>query len=201
MPRHKDAAFGFAVWGELLRARMYAVPTATVINVYHQQAVIHGGAVLGTAFGFMNVIAMAAKPDDTAGLLGATVAVFDEHMDPVPYIVATEVGDSTVAGYIMVADHPDQEFLVQEDAATPIALASAGMNCDIESTTLVTGTVATGISLQELASDRVSATATYQCKLHYPHLEDTVPATSTYHTRWVVTFNEHYYGDTMAGIA
>ena len=198
MPRHKDAAFGFAVWGELLRARLYAVQTAPVINVYHQQAVIHGGAVLGTAFGFMNIIADAAKPDDTAGLVGVVVAVFDEQMDPMTHIAATRVGDSVVAGYIMVADHPDQEFLVQEDVSTAIALGSAGQNVDIQSDTLCTGS--NGISLQELAGDTVGTGSDVQCKLHYPHPEDTVPATSAYHTRWVVTLNEHYYGDTMAGL-
>ena len=197
---NNDAAFGLAVWGQLLRARMYAVQTEPVINVFHGDLVIHAGVIIATAFGPMNIIADAAVPDDTAGIIGAVVAIFDEDMDPIPYIPLTDAGDGTVAGYIMVADHPDQEFLIQEDGVgTPIPLSKGGMNCDYGSaTTKSLGTAATGVSLAELDSSTVGSGSDIQLKLHYPHLEDTV---NSAYCRWVVSINEHYYGDTMAGIS
>ena len=203
MSRHKDAAFGFAVWGQLLRCRLYAVQTAPFINVYHGDAASHGGIVRDTPYGFLNIIFDDDEVDGDPGLIGVIVAVMDEKMDPVPYIAKGEVGAGGEAGYVMVADHPDQEFLIQEDcnSADPMDLADAGQNCDIISQTYHAGTAATGISLQELDSSSVGA-GVLQCKLHYPHPEDTVPGEeAVYHPRWVVSLNEHYYGDTMAGIA
>ena len=202
MSRHGDAAFGFAVWGNLLRARLYAVKTAPYVNIYHGDAASHGGIVQDTPYGFLNIIFDDDEVDGDPALIGVIIAVMDEKMDPVPYIVKAEVGAGGEAGYVMVADHPDQEFLIQEDCATTDAmdLVDAGQNCDIYSQTYHAGTAATGISLMELDSSDVSA-AVKQCKLHYPHLEDTVPGTEgTWHPRWVVTLNAHYYGDTIAGI-
>ena len=204
MSRHKDAAFGFAVWGPMLRCRLYAVQTAPFINIYHGDAGSHGGIVQDTPYGFLNLIFDDDEVDDDPALIGVIVAVMDEKMDPVPYIAAGEVGAGGEAGYVMVADHPDQEFLCQEDcnSTDPIALAAAGQNCNIASQTYHAGTAATGISLMELDSSSVGTSADLQCKLHYPHPEDIVPGTEgTWHPRWVVTLNEHYYGDTMAGTA
>lgn len=197
---NNDAAFGLAVWGQLLRARMYAVTTLPVINIFHGDPVEHEGNILATAFGPMNTIRDSAVCDDRPALLGAVVAIFDEKMDPLPYIAALRAGDDVVAGYIMVADHPDQEFLIQEDGVTtPIPLSKGGMNCDYQSPdTKSLGTAATGVSLGELDSTQVGSGSDIQMKLHYPHPEDTVASA---YCRWVVTINEHYYGDTMAGIA
>lgn len=192
-----DRAFGFEVCGPLLRARLYAVQTAPVINVMHGDIVVSGAEVISTKFGYKNIIADAAVPDDTADILGVVIAVMDENMDPVAYIAATETGDTTVAGYIMVADHPDQEFLVQEDGdTTPIAAANAGQNCDMQSATICAGNTGTGLSGQELDSTTVGTGADVQIKLIEPHPEDDVGSA---YCRWKVQINEHHYGDTIAG--
>ena len=205
MARHKDAAFGFAVWGNLLRARLYAVQTIPAIGVYHGDAAIHGGIVRDTPYGFLNIIEDTQEVHSSTrpGLLGVIIAVMDEKMDPVPYIAVSEVGAGGEAGYVMIADHPMQEFLCQEDcnSTDPLQLVDGGQNVDIVAASAHLGTNATGISTMELDSSSHGAGADLQCKLHYPHPEDIVPGTEgTWHPRWVVTLNEHYYGDTMAGI-
>ena len=159
----------------------------------------HGGTGLSTKFGYLNIVEDSAHPDGNDHLLGAIVGCYDENMDPCKYIAAAETGDSTVAGYVMVADHPGQEFLVQEDAdTTPIPLASMGQNCDIETTD--SGTDSTGVSGFELDSSTAGTSAALNVKLHYAHYEDTVPATATYHTRWIVTINEHFFAYDTDGI-
>lgn len=199
MARWKDSSFGFAIWGPMLRARLYAVQTAPTVGMYYGDVVAHGGTGLSTKFGYRVIVEDSAHPDGNDHLLGAIVGIYDEDMDPAMYIAAAETGDSTVAGYIMVADHPMQEFLVQEDAdTTPIPLASIGQNVDLITTD--SGTTGTGLSGFELDSNTAATTQALQCKLHYPHPEDTVPATATYHTRWIVTINEHFFGRQTDGI-
>ena len=202
MGNHPDKPSGFTVWGKLLRARLYMVQTAPTIHVYHGDAVIHGGEAVISEHGGINIIEDSAVPDGAAALLGAVTCVMDHDMNPVTHIVALTVGDGIAAGYVMVADHPDQEFIVQEDCVTnPIALIEGGMNANLVSVTICLGDVKTGLSTQEIASDGASHTAALQLKLHYPHPEDTIPGTEgTNHPRWIVTFNEHYYGDTIAGL-
>ena len=187
-----DAAFGFAVWRELLRAELYAVQTNPDIAFYHGDPVHHGGASISTKQG--NRIILADDNVIAAGdrILGVIVAVMDEEMDPLAYIAVNRIGDSTVAGYVMVADHPDQTFLVQEDGATtPIPGTSAEMNVEIGPVALNAGNTATGVSKAEIVSAGAATTATLHCRLLHPHPDDTVAASFC---RWVVKFNTHQYG-------
>ena len=199
-----DNPMGFQIWGECLRQRLYAVTTAPTINVYHGDIVVHGGAALATKFGAMVIIEDSAVPDGTANtqkILGVVTSVFDENMDPVKYIAATEAGDSTVAGYVMIADHPYQLYLAQEDGTTnAIDLADVGQNSDVVSASLCAGTASTGISTQELASDTVAATAALDVKLHYPHPDDTVGDDANPHARWICSINVPFYDVFHAGL-
>lgn len=200
MTVNTDAPFGFAVHGPLLRERLYAVNTEPVIHIYHNDIVIAGGAIVSTpAKGYLMDIADAAVPDGTAGILGAVTAIFDENMMPVSYIAATEEGNGVIAGYVMVADHPDQEFIAQEDGTTnAIDLADGSQNVDVVSVTICAGDTNTGISTQELASDTISANV-LQIKLIRPHERD-LPADDTdIGCRWICQINEHFYGDTIVG--
>jgi hypothetical protein len=199
-----DNPMGFQVYGECLRQRLYAVTTAPTISVYHGDIVMHGGAALATKFGTLPIIEDGAVPDGVANtqkLLGAVTAVFDENMDPVLYIAAAEAGDSTVAGYVLVADHPDQLFIAQEDGVTnAIDLAEVGQNCDIVSVTLCAGNSNTGISTQEIDSDTAGATAALDVKLHFPHPDDTVGDDTNCHARWIVSINTHFFDGFNAGL-
>ena len=192
-----DRPAGFQIWDKLIRATLYAVPTAPTINIYHNDIVIHGGAHLVTARGGpLAIIEDGAVPDGNPGILGSVLAIFDEDMDPVKRIVVAEAGDAVVAGYVLVADSPDQLFVAQDNGT--IALTSGGMNADLVSVALCAGNATTGISTQEINATGVLQTAALQLKLVKPHPLDT-PATAN--CRYIVQINEHYYGDTIAGIA
>jgi len=192
-----DAPNGFELWGECLRQSLYAVATAPTIHVYHGDLVVHGGAALATTFGTMVIIEDGAVPDGTAAtqkILGVVTAIFDEYMNPVKYIAATEAGDSTVAGYVMIADHPDQHFLIQEDGTTnAIDLDDVGLTADVVSVALCAGTASTGRSTQEIASDTVAGDAAHDLKVLYPHPDDTAADDTDCHARWIVQINTQFY--------
>ena len=177
---------------------MYAVASATVINVFHGDMVTSSGAMLQTAHGAMTVIATAVVPDGVANdekNLGVVMAIFDENMNPVKYIADDEAGDDIVAGYVMVADHPHQRYVIQEDGTSAaIDLEDAGMTVDIVSATECLGTVATGISTQEIASHTVDNTAALDLLLQFPHPDDTVGNDTNCHARWIVSINTHFAG-------
>ena len=197
-----DAPFGFLPYGPVLRANLYAVQTAPTINIYHNDIVRHGGTGLATKYGVMPIIEDSAVPDGNAHLLGSVIAIFDEDMVPVKRIVATEVGDGTIAGYVMVADHPQQLFLAAEDGHTnAIELSEIGMNANIISGTLCAGNANTGVGKQEIDSDSAGAGAALNVKLIRPHEDDTVADNTNCHCRWVVQIHEHFFHDVVgAGI-
>ena len=197
-----DAAFGFEIYGPVLRANIYAVPTDPTVAVYHNDIVVHGGAGLETKFGTLIIIEDGSVPDSDPFILGSVIGVYDENMAPVKYIAVAETGDDVVAGYVLVADHPEQLFLVQEDGETNAITASEiGFNCDLISVALCAGNTETGISTMELDSNSAVADAAIQFKLLKPHEDDT-PADDTNHwCRWIVQANEHFYHDIVgAGI-
>ena len=199
-----DAPFGFAVYGECLRERLYAVQTEPVIGFYVGDCVMHGGTALATAFGTLPILEDGAVVDGVANtqkLVGVVTACFDEHMDPVKYIAATEAGDGTVAGFVLVADHPDQLFLVQEDGGgNAIDLSEVGFNIDILSATNNEGNANTGLSTQQIDSTTAGANEELDVKLHFPHPDDTVGNDTNCYARWIVSINTHFYDSFNAGL-
>lgn len=203
-----DAPFGFRPWGEVLRARLYAVQTAPTINVMTND-MVHGG-LTGLACtggrGIMMIIEDAniipATPGDACMLIGSVLSCFDENMVPTPYIAAGEVGDGTVAGYVLVADHPDQQYVAQEDGDTAaIVVADLGLNFDIYSPALSAGNTYTGISKQEIDSDSHNTTVTIALKLMnmaYPEIDELGSAGC----RWVCQINPaaHLFGSSQAAL-
>ena len=198
-----DSPHGFKVWGELLRARLYAVNTAPTINVAVGDMVASGNSGLsctkgnGTLLMIEDANIIPATPGDATPLLGVVLACYDENMFPYNnapsgYIAAGEVGDGTVAGYVLVADHPDQQFEAQADGA--ITAANIDLNHEITSATLSAPNSATGISTQEVAAAGSKDTATIPLRLYgqaYPEL-DAIDAAGC---RWVVGINPdcHYW--------
>jgi hypothetical protein len=197
-----DRPHGFNVWDKLLRANVYAVATAPVINVCPGDIVLSENTSVACTKGRGQMLSIydAAIPPATTGdanpVLGAVLSCFDENMNPVQYIAATEVGDGTVAGYVLVADHPDQLFEAQEDGDTAaIEAADIGLNFEITSVALCAPNSATGISTQEIDSDSHNTTNTIPLrviKMAYP-LQDTIGSAGC---RWVVAINPecHFYG-------
>lgn len=196
-----DKPFGFQPYGELLRVQRYAVNTAPVINVCVGDLVIAGGAVVSTPKGYLMDILDDAVPDGRAAILGSVVSVEDETGLPISYIAAARVGNGTIAGYIMVADHPDQIFIAQEDGTTnAIDLDEGSMNADVISVALCAPNSSTYIGTQQIDSDTAAVTAALQVKLIGPHPDDIPAVDATPYCRWICTINEHFYDGTIAGV-
>lgn len=198
-----DRPHGFTIWGELLRARLYAVNTAPTINVAVGDMVASGNTGLsctggnGTLLMIEDANVIPSTPGDATPLLGVVLQCYDEKMMPCAnapsgYIAAGEVGDGTVAGYILVADHPDQQFEAQADGA--ISAADIDLNHEITSATLSAPNSATGISTQEIAAAGSAVTATIPLRLYgqaYPE-QDAINAAGC---RWICGINPdcHYW--------
>lgn len=201
-----DAPFGFRPWGEVLRARIYAVQTAPTINVFTND-MVHGCLTSITCTGGRGDImiiedanVIPSTPGDACMLLGSVLGCFDENMVPCSYIAALETGDGTVAGYVLVADHPNQQFVAQEDGETAaIAAADVGLNFDLY--TSATGNTYTGISKHEIDSDSHNTTVTIALKIYgmaYPN-QDSIGSTGC---RWICQINPaaHIWGSSQAAL-
>jgi len=172
---NNDAPFGFIPYGKLLSADWYPVASnyGTAIFVGDWVEITNTGLVCkvfdgDTRLG-VEIDATGAAGDE----LGAVLAILDSNGDPLKYLPASTTGDGVVAGYVLVADHPLQEFLVQEDgASTPIAAASLGLNVAMISTH--SGSTTTGRSKQEIDSDSVATSNTLALRVVKSYKDDTV---------------------------
>lgn len=200
-----DWAFGFMPYEKVLRCHYYHVTTAPVINVYHGDMVgVSGVVALSPSMGYLPGIYDDAVIDGLDNVLGAVLAIFDENMDPVLYIAATDAGNSTISGHVLVADDPNQFYVGREDFATnAIDLAEGSDNADIVSVALSAGNSNTGRSRQMIDSDTAAATAALQLKLYGPHpndvslVADDTPGTSADEgARYICQVNEAYYAAT-----
>lgn len=197
-----DWAFGFMPYQKLIRANYYCVQTAPVINIFHYDMVGAGGAnILTPHLGYLPCIQDAVVPDGIDNLFGSVIGIFDEDFDPVAYIAATEAGNSTIAGYILVADDPNQLFVAREDFATNAITAAEGSNnANIVSVTICGGNTTTGISKQMIDSDSAATTAALNLKLYSPHpsdgalvADDTPGDSGDEGCRYICQITEHYY--------
>jgi len=192
MAKWKDSPFGLIPWGPVLSAEYYSVAASPTIAFYHGDPVQHGGTSLSTPIGWRPSVEAGNVVADGDLLLGAVLNVLDEDMYPLQYMAVGRAGNGTIAGYVLVANHPDQLFLIQEDCTTtPIPATSSEMNAPLTVVALNAGNTATGRSTCEITSASVNTTATLAVKLLFPHPEDTIPGTATYHTRWIVKINAH----------
>lgn len=197
-----DVPHGFKVFEALLRARLYAVPTAPTINIAVGDAIMNDNAgivsaKLGLGLAVYDAAVIPATPGDVGKILGVVLACFDEDMNPLEnapsgYIAAARVGDGTVAGYVLVADHPSQQFECQGDEA--FAAADLNLNYEIASQALSAPNSKTGISTQEIDITGAAVTTTLPLRLYgqaYP-LEDVYNAAGC---RMVCQFNPdcHYF--------
>lgn len=198
---NNDAPHGFRPYGPVLRAQYYAVPTAPTINIMVNDLVLadldaYSTPALGYLQGVYDAAVLPTTTGDANPVIGSVLACFDEDMDPIKYIAAGRAGNSTIAGYVLVADHPDQLFEAQEDGDTAaIESADTSLHFEVVSTTLSEGNTKTGLSYQEIDSNSHNVTATIPIKVHrmaYPD-QDTIGSAGC---RWVCTINPdcHLYG-------
>ena len=186
-----DHAYGFEPYGPLLRSTLYCVTTAPTIGIYKNDiAISEASAALLTPHGYMPTILDDAQPSSETKLLGSVLACFDEDMNPVNYIAAAEVGNGTIAGYVLVADHPNQLFIAQADSA--IGVAALGDNADVSG---VAGDATTGISKSEISTAIASVG---NLLLVRPYELDDATLTNC---RWIVQISEHFFSAALAGTA
>ena len=190
-----DFVRGLQPWGPLLRARLYSLVTAIGAAMYHGDMVETSATAIASKFGNYTSIVTEAT-GDTSSIVGAVLGLFDETMNPVAYIENGRVGDETVAGYALVADHPEQEFVVQEDGVGGVCgLADAGQNGDLVATTA--GNTSTGLSGMELDSDTVTTTLTLALQLLNPVPDQDA---TLEHCDWIVRLNSHFTGNNIDGV-
>lgn len=169
-----DAAFGFMPYGNLLSANWYAIITNYGTAMYVGHACEIGGTAITTARRGTIQNVQTEETGAAGSILGAVLAFEDSDGVPVSYIAASTTGDSVVAGYALVADHPLQRYLVQEDGDTSsIVVANIGLNVEGIGTG---GSTTTGISTMEIDSSSVNTTATFAWKLLGVHPDDTISA-------------------------
>ena len=193
-----DAPFGFQPYKELLRANYYVVQTAPTIAFYHGDLVtLSGGATLISTphFGYMPYVDDANVVATGEDIVGSVIGVFDEDLNPINYMAVGRVGNSTIAGYLLIADHPQQIFVAQEDAdGNALDLAEGMSNADAITPALNAGNTSTGRSKYEIDSSTAANTSTLMLRLLGPHPDDT-PATDTYWCRWLCMINTHHFGN------
>lgn len=193
-----DAPHGFRVWGELLRARLYAIPTAPTINICIGDMVQGSNTGIactggnGTLLEIYDAAVISTTEGATRPLYGVVLSLFDEDMMPIQYVAAARAGDGTIAGYALIADHPDQMFEAQADGS--ITAANMDLNHEITVVALNAPNSATGLSTQEIASAGSAVTATIPLRLYgqaYPEL-DAITAAGC---RWICGINPdcHYW--------
>jgi hypothetical protein len=190
-----DFVRGLQPWGPLLRARIYSVVEAVAVGMYHGDMVetVHTG--IASKYGNYTSV-VSEETGALSTIVGAVLALFNENMDPVLYIATSEPGDGIVAGYALVADHPEQEFVVQEDGVGGVTgVANAGQNGDLINTSA--GSTGTGLSGMELDSNTVNTTSTLALQLlnPVPDQDDTLA-----HCDWIVRINAHFTGNNILGI-
>ena len=186
-----DAAFGFKPYGNVLRVQLYAFAASYGTAVYHGDLVTIDSAGYTSKYG--GQVPGVAKSEDGA-MIGAVVGLMDHKMDPIMYLAASQAGDSVVAGFALVADHPDQIYVAQEDGvADPLDLADIGLNCQTIGTG---GNTGTGISTQEIDSSEHAATTTHALKIMNIYEDDTP---SSAWARWIVKINNHCLGNLHTG--
>ncbi|GAG70627.1 unnamed protein product, partial [marine sediment metagenome] len=104
-----------------------------------------------------------------------------------------QTGDDTVAGYALVADHPQQEFVVQA-TGTAVGIAANGLCGQLTS---AGGNTGTGLSTMELNGDAIANTATYAVQLLHA-----VPGQDAALTNcdWIVKINAHFMNAGITGV-
>lgn len=195
-----DAPFGFQPYGELKSANIYAIVTEYATAVYSGDAAEIGGTAITTKL-FGTIQNMQVEETGAAGsILGSVLALFDSDGVPTSYIAAATVGDGTVAGYALVADHPLQRYLVREDGDTSsIVVANIGLN--VEGISTHTGDTNTGRSKMEIDSSSVATTGTLAWKLLGVHPDDSISAAGAAgnHCRFIVMPNSAHVAPNVVG--
>lgn len=194
-----DAPNGFEVYGPLLRANWYAVPTAPAVAVTPGCLVENNGTAYATKRGVLTGVAH-EETGALATLVGIVLATEDHNGAHSTHIAASAAGDGVIAGYALVADHPDQLFIAQEDGVTSsLQVADIGQNVDAIGTGSSTTTYR---STMEIDSNTASTTNTLGLKILGIHPDDTISSAGAAgnHARFIVKINTTFFQQNLAAV-
>lgn len=168
---------GLQPWNKILRARRYRIAAA------YNTSLFKGHPVVRINDGTINVATLAS----TNAVLGSALAFFDVNMNPINYWVAS----TATAGYCLVADHPEQEYIIAEDTdTTPLAVADEGLNVILVAT--AAGDPTLGLSGYEIDSTSKAADVGHQYRLvelARVNGNQVYDATLCPNPRWIVRLN------------
>lgn len=195
-----SAPFGFIPYGPVLRANWYALVTNIAVATYHGSVMeLVGNTLVTPAMGSLPA-AVSEETGAAGSIIGAVIGIMDHTFCPALYIPANATGNSVIAGYALIADHPDQMYVAAEDGVTSsLVAADMGLAIDAIGTT---GSTVTGRSYMMLDSNTMATTATLAFLLIKPHPEDTFATANTagQYTRFIVKINASAYGSAVAGL-
>jgi len=196
-----DAPFGFTPWGPVLHASMYAIAASYGTAVCPGDIMEIAGTAASTPDYGTLPTAQVEETGAAGTIIGACLATFDYMGDPCYYIAASTAGNGTIAGYALIADHPDQLYVAQEDGDTSsIVVANIGLNAEAIST--ATESSANNYhGCMEIDSDSVTSDATLALQVLRPHPDDTISAAGAAgnHCRFIVKIASSYAGSQKTG--
>lgn len=194
-----NAPFGLMPWGNVLEAHMYCLKDTVETSIYHGDLMEHGGTTLLTPT-YGQLIEAVREAEGAAGsILGAVLEIFDVDGDPILYMDDATVGNGTIAGYVLLADHPLQQFIAQEDGDTgSLQIADMGIVCKMIGTGV--GDNVTGLS--SMMIDGNGGTGTPAVHLIAPHPDDTISAAgaASNYCRFICELVTHYRAGARSAI-
>lgn len=123
----------------------------------------------------------------TAGSGGLTIGVVVAIENNTSDNLSRTYLPASTAGYVLVADDPEQEYEVQEDStSTNLAITAIGSNVDF---VIGSGNTTTGISAAEIQTSSVNTTNTLQCRVL--GLIDRADNEIGNNAKWRVRLNTH----------
>lgn len=168
---------GLQPWGAVKHATLYPIGASESNDLFK------GDPIAADVGGYVTIASNSNQ------MVGSALAFFDENMAPMNFYDNSE---KAVVCYVLVADDPDQEYVIAEDASSS-QLAQTDMFANLTFTS-GTGDSATGLSAYTLDSSEVATTATDPVKLMKlaPIIGNQVySATLCPNPKWIVRCNYH----------
>lgn len=152
-------------------------------------AIFIGDPVSRSSDGYVNLVSGGSG----VIILGAVVGCYNATLEPIQYLPAS------TAGYLLIADDPRQEFIIQEDGASDdLTLGDAGLNVNL-TTGGTGGSTVNGRSGWEIDSDTETTSTNAQLRIIAIH--DVENNTTGDYCRWIVMINYHQANAGAVGAA
>lgn len=185
-----DRPRGLQVYGKILRITKYDIPAA------YNAALYKGDPVAGVAGGGINIATAGTGNVVLGAIVGFEEITAAKHLNNYNYYPASDAGTWRV----LVADHPDQRFIMQEDSdGSNLALTERGANGNLVAT--AAGSTTTGLSGWEIDSSSFSGDETTAGdQLRLIDLLDEVNNAVGAHADWIVMINNHQRTAGIVGV-